>query len=612
MNHDVIVLGAGLAGLAAARDLAAGGADVLVVEARDRVGGRVEQTTLPDGRLVQLGGEVVGRAHTAYTTLAAELGLTLVPSYVAEPGALARATPEGVSAADPPHWFGPGDDDCRALVTTAFTALAATVDPADPWSHPEAARLDRLSVGDWLRAQGATQAVVRLWEIGQLALADGSCERTSLLAALRKHAAVPGTGHYEYEAWEGLRVAEGSATVALRMAEALGGRIRTGSPVEQVAVRRPGRSSVRLAGGETLTAAAVVSALPAGPLRSVAVTGVSDERLSSLHRQRHALAAKFTAAYARPFWRDRGLSGLSESEGILGSTWPQSEGILSALVPPERYGVLLGMPAPCAPPSCWPTSRACTATRPSGRSPRSSACGAPTRGPRGTSPSGSPVTSWPSAPGTAPTNPLLRLRIRPVGGRLHGRRRTHRTRRRRGGPAPWLTPRTTAPGPRTTTSGPRTTTTSGPSTTTSGEWTGPPPRVRPWPSPTPPPAACTATPRARVPPTRTRPASRRRPRTGTGPPPPRRSGSAPSSASPTPSRRTRRPSPPPRPGTPASPPSSSGTMSSPGSPTASATSPEPRGTSRAPPRPSTPRAAPPCCAANRSGSAPRSPPGTTR
>nr|WSW57492.1 FAD-dependent oxidoreductase [Streptomyces sp. NBC_00998] len=344
MNHDVIVLGAGLAGLAAARDLAEGGADVLVVEARDRVGGRVEQTRLPDGRLVQLGGEVVGRSHTAYTDLVTELGLTLVPSYVAEPGALVRATPEGVSAAEPPHWFGPGDEACHRKVTAAFAALARTVDPDDPWSHPGATALDRLSVGDWLRAEGATPAVVRLWEIGQLALADGSCERTSLLASLRKHAAVPGTGHYEYEAWEGLRVAEGSATVALRMADALDGRIRTGSAAEAVAVS-PGRCSVRLAGGETLTAAAVVSALPVGPLRSVAVTGVSDGRLASLHRQRHALAAKFTAAYDRPFWRDRGLSGLSECEGVLGSTWPQSEGILSALVPPERFGVLLGTPA---------------------------------------------------------------------------------------------------------------------------------------------------------------------------------------------------------------------------------------------------------------------------
>ncbi|MFE1228709.1 flavin monoamine oxidase family protein [Streptomyces sp. NPDC058745] len=344
MNHDVIVLGAGLAGLAAARDLARGGADVLVVEARDRVGGRVEQNRLPDGRLVQLGGEVVGRAHTAYTDLVAELGLTLVPSYVAEPGALTRATPEGVSADDPPHWFGPGDDTGHRKATAAFVALAATVDPADPWSHPDATALDRLSVGAWLRTEGTTPAVVRLWEIGQLALADGSYERTSLLAALRKHTAVPADGHYAYEAWEGLRVAEGSATVALRMAEELDGRIRTGAQVEAVAVRRRGACTVRLAGGEPLTACAVVSALPVGPLRSVAVTGVSDERLASLHRQRHAVAAKFVAAYEEPFWRARGLSGLSESEGVLGSTWPQSEGILSALVPPERYGVLLGMP----------------------------------------------------------------------------------------------------------------------------------------------------------------------------------------------------------------------------------------------------------------------------
>ncbi|MFG2894743.1 flavin monoamine oxidase family protein [Streptomyces sp. NPDC048248] len=344
MNHDVIVLGAGLAGLAAARDLNAAGADVLVLEARDRVGGRVEQTVLPDGRLVQLGGEVVGQAHTAYLALAAELGLTLIPSYVAEPGRIARATAEGVSAGDPPHWFGPGDEDGHRRAAAAFVALARTVDPHDPWSHPHADALDRLSVGAWLRSEGASPAVVRLWEIGQLALASGSCERTSLLAALRKHAAVPGDDAYAYEDWEGLRVAEGSATVALRMAEQLGRRIRLEAPVDEVTVR-PGGCRVRLADGATLTAEAVVSALPVGPLRSVAVTGVSEARLASLHRQRQAVAAKFAVAYDKPFWRGLGLNGLSECEGVLGSTWPQSEGILSALIPPERYGVLLGMPA---------------------------------------------------------------------------------------------------------------------------------------------------------------------------------------------------------------------------------------------------------------------------
>lgn len=344
MNHDVIVLGAGLAGLSAARDLAAAGVDVLVVEARDRVGGRVEQQHLPDGRTVQLGGEVVGRAHTAYLGLVEELGLTLTRSYTAEPGEIVRATPEGVSAGDPPHWFGPGDSTEHQQATEDFVALAKTVDPEDPWSHEHAADLDALSVGGWLRTRGTSPAVVRLWEIGQLGLASGSNERTSLLSALRKQAAVPSEGHYDYEDWEGLRVAEGSATVALRMAAELGPQVRLGAPVTAVDIR-PERCTVRLCGGETVTSSAVVCALPVGPLREIAVTGVSAARLSSLHSQRQALAAKLVAAYDRPFWQERGLSGLSECEGVLGSTWPQSTSVLSALVPPERYGVLLGMPA---------------------------------------------------------------------------------------------------------------------------------------------------------------------------------------------------------------------------------------------------------------------------
>lgn len=343
VRYDAIVLGAGLAGLACARDLHRAGVDVLLVEARHRVGGRVEQAVLPDGRLVQLGGEVVGRAHTAYLELVAELGLTVVESYVAEPGELTYAAFDGVSTGVP-HWFTDADAELEDKITAQFVALARTVDPEDPWSHPDAAALDRLSVTGWLHEAGASPAVVRKWEIGQLALSSGVYERTSLLAALRKQVVVPSQDHYAYEDWEGLRVAEGSATVALRMADALpAAALRLGSPVRAVHVARGG-CTVTLDAGETLRAGAVVSALPVGPLRDVVVTGVSDERLASLHRQRHALAAKLAVAYDRPFWRDRGRSGLSESEGVLGSTWPQSHGVLSALVPPERLGVLMGMP----------------------------------------------------------------------------------------------------------------------------------------------------------------------------------------------------------------------------------------------------------------------------
>ena len=102
---DVVVLGAGLAGLTAARDLARGGADVLVLEARSRVGGRVEATTLPDGRTVELGGEVVGHAHTSYLELVEELGLSVEPSYVADPGEMSWGLHEGVFVGDEAPWM---------------------------------------------------------------------------------------------------------------------------------------------------------------------------------------------------------------------------------------------------------------------------------------------------------------------------------------------------------------------------------------------------------------------------------------------------------------------------------------------------------------------------
>jgi len=344
MCYDLVVLGAGLAGLSAARDLTRGGADVMVIEARNRVGGRVEQVTLDDGRIVQVGGEVIGNSHTAYQELVAELGLTLIPSYVAEPGELTYVLHEGTFVGDTPTWFSDADHRSMAYVEQEFAALAATVDPGDPWSHPDAVALDELSVTRWLSSVGATRNVVRALEAGQLGLSSGSFERTSLLALLRKCASTSTKGLYSYDEWENLRVAEGSATVALRMAAELDGRIRFSAPVRAVKVA-PGGCTVQLESGEAVSAAAVVSALPAGPFRDIIVDGVSDERMESLHRQRHALAAKFVAAYDRPFWRDRGQNGLTESEGILGSSWPQNEGVLSCLVPPERFAAYLSASA---------------------------------------------------------------------------------------------------------------------------------------------------------------------------------------------------------------------------------------------------------------------------
>jgi monoamine oxidase len=337
-RHDVAVLGAGLAGLAAARDLAAAGTDVVVLEARNRPGGRVEQTELPDGRLVQLGGEVVGPFHTAYRGLVDELGLTLVDAFPSLPGEDTWVMADGRVVGD---WLSPADRQSFEAVEEQFRTLARTVDPDDPWSHPDAERLDRLSVGAWMRAAGATPAVVRQRDVAMLSLAAESVERTSLLSDLRKEAAAGAQGFYSYEVWECLRVAEGSATVALRMAAELGHRIRLGAPVTRVQVA-PHGCRVTTATGERFDCAAVVCALPVAPLRRVAIDGVSAERLGSLDRQRNALAAKVSVAYADSWWEAQGQNGSMYFEtGMMGGTWPQREGILSALVPPERLAAFL-------------------------------------------------------------------------------------------------------------------------------------------------------------------------------------------------------------------------------------------------------------------------------
>jgi len=341
--RDVLVLGGGLAGLAAARDLAAAGADVELLEARDRPGGRVEQAVLDDGRAVQMGGELVGSFHTAYLGLAAELGLELEPSYVAEPGEMSWDLAEGAGQGEWPPFFTAADIADAERIEAACVTLAGTVDAADPWGHPDAGALDGVSFAAWMRREGARPAVLRYHELGALAMAGGSTERISLLGQLRM-VRVAGTEEiYGYERWEGLRLRAGSAALALRMADQLGRRLRLGARVTALHVA-PGACRVTLADGEELSAAAVVCALPVGPLRDVAVRGVSDARLTSLHRQRQALAAKLVAAYAEPVWRAAGANGLSGNEGLVSSTWPQGPDVLSMLVAPERLGHFLAAP----------------------------------------------------------------------------------------------------------------------------------------------------------------------------------------------------------------------------------------------------------------------------
>ena len=337
MRHDVVIVGAGLAGLACAHDLLRSGADVVLVEARDRPGGRVEGVTLADGRIVQMGGELVGTVHRAYRGLVAELGLELEPSYVAEPGEDAWDLAEGVRMGE--GWLTSAEGESLELAGARMLGLAATVDPADPWGHPDAVRLDRLSIGDLLRDCGVTGDALRMVRAQSRSAGAGTVERLGVLGLLR--AAAAGDGHLlsEYDAWEDMRLVGGSSRLVDVLSEEVGERLRLSCPVDVIEVGSP--CSVQLPDGERIEAEAIVCAVPVGPLRDIRITGLSDARQRSLHAQREALASKAVVALDGPVWRDHGWSGLCASERDIGGFWPQSDRTLSALLGPEQIGYVL-------------------------------------------------------------------------------------------------------------------------------------------------------------------------------------------------------------------------------------------------------------------------------
>src|SRR5215212_10992260 len=129
---DVVVVGAGMAGLVAARDLLANGLSVLVLEARERVGGRLLNHTLTNGSVVELGGQWVGPTQDRVLALAEELGLGLFPTFIegehflAIDGAVKRYVGEDFAL--------PGDASADVEETWAHLSEMAAEIPLDgPW-----------------------------------------------------------------------------------------------------------------------------------------------------------------------------------------------------------------------------------------------------------------------------------------------------------------------------------------------------------------------------------------------------------------------------------------------------------------------------------------------
>jgi putrescine oxidase len=349
IDADVAVVGAGVAGLAAARRLVAEGREVVVLEARDRVGGRQWNIEL-GGEANERGGEWIAPYQSRVHELLEELGVDLFPAYrdgedvyVDEKGNVRRhAQDESALSAEDEHALTEGD--------AKLDALAKELDPEAPWEHPRARELDTITFEEWLRAEVRTEPAR---ENLRSYLADGFMTKPahsfSLLQGLWVIAGAGGT--YELFAAEqclAYRVVGGSQLIAIRMAEELGERVVLGAPVRTIRWRHGG---VEVDAGHVSVAAraVVVAVAPnlAATIRFEPALPAWRMRLQQASSQ--GSVTKYLAVYDHPFWREDGLSGEGFApfglvRELYDNTPPSaSVGVLCTFLPGEQADLVARM-----------------------------------------------------------------------------------------------------------------------------------------------------------------------------------------------------------------------------------------------------------------------------
>jgi monoamine oxidase len=306
---DVAVVGAGLAGLVAARDLLAAGLSVLVLEARDRVGGRLLNHTLKGGAVVEVGGQWVGPTQDRVLALAEELGVGLYPTY--EEGEHFLAVNGAVKRYSGDDFALPED----ALADVGETQqrleeMASTVPLEEPWRAAQAAAWDAQTLDTWLVANANTEIGLGYWRTLVPALFSAEASEMSLLHFLfycRSGGTIDRLVATHGGAQES-RLEGGSQHLASRLAEQLGDVVRLGSPVR--AIRQDDRGVEVTYNGGVVEAGRAVVAIPptlAGRIRySPALPPLRDQLTQQVPM---GYVIKVQIAYPEPFWRAEGLSG---------------------------------------------------------------------------------------------------------------------------------------------------------------------------------------------------------------------------------------------------------------------------------------------------------------
>jgi monoamine oxidase len=334
---DAIIIGAGLSGLAAGLKLKSAGKKFIILEARDRVGGRVFTKALPNGGYVDLGAAWIGSTQTRMYELLNENNIDHFPTYEVGKSIIRLngkiKTYKGIIPPLPIFTLLSLDAAIKKI-----KRLSKTINLQEPWNSPDAKKWDSMTLHTWMERQMSSATAREFFKVASEAIFATDPADISML-----HALFYTKSGIDFDTLMNIgggaqqdRIHGGSQTLANAIAARLKDDIILNAPVRMIDQENE-MVTVWCDGEKKITAKKIIMAIPPMLVPSIRFNRPLPSNREQLNQRMFmGTVGKCYAIYDKPFWRDRGLNGLCAStEGPITVTFDNSPA-------DARHGVLMG------------------------------------------------------------------------------------------------------------------------------------------------------------------------------------------------------------------------------------------------------------------------------